>query len=56
MSLIDKIKGILFDEEIEEIPDIKSEIKETKGMDLAEENPIKEIKLPKVELLRIVIT
>ena len=49
MGLIDKIKGILFDEEVEEIPEIKSEIKESKKEVIVDENPIKEIKLPKVE-------
>ena len=45
MGLIDKIKGILFDEEVEEIP----EIKEEKRIEVKEEekNPIKEIKIPK---------
>ena len=53
MSLIDKLKGILFDEEIEEIPEIKKDIRvETKRVEpVEEENPIREIKIPKEEII-----
>ena len=51
MSLINKIKGILFDEEEIEVPVIKNEepkeIKQEIKKPLKEENPIKEIKVPK---------
>ena len=52
MSLIDKLKGILFDEEVEEIPKIKKDIKvESKRVEtIEEENPIREIKIPKEEV------
>ena len=50
MGLMDKLKGILFDEEIEEIPEIKNETKlEIKKEIKEEKNPIKEIKVPKEE-------
>ena len=46
MGLFDKVKGILFDEEEVEIPEIKKESK--KNIEhIKEENPIKEIKIPK---------
>lgn len=48
MGLLDKVKGILFDEEEVEIPEIKKEThKEVKKVNVVEENPIKEIKIPK---------
>ena len=50
MGLLDKVKGILFDEEEIEIPEIKKEQKKPikKNIDtIIEENPIKEIKIPK---------
>ncbi len=52
MGLLDKVKGILFDEEEIEIPEIKKEPKketkkEIKREHLEEENPIKELKVPK---------
>lgn len=54
MSLIDKLKGILFDEEVEEIPEIKSEVRvepRKENIKLEEKNPIKEIKVPKEEFV-----
>ena len=45
MGLLDKVKNILFDEEEIEIPEIKAEPK--KELKKEEENPIKEIKIPK---------
>lgn len=48
MGLLDKVKGILFDEEEIEIPEIKKETrKEIKKEYIEEENPIREIKVPK---------
>lgn len=47
MKLLDKVKGILFDEEEIEIPEIKSEPKKEVKKEVVEENPIKEIKIPK---------
>ena len=50
MGLLDKVKGILFDEEEIELPEIKKEPKkETKKerVVIEEEDPIKEIKIPK---------
>lgn len=49
MGLLDKVKGILFDEEEIELPEIKKETKrEIKNERITEEeNPIKEIKIPK---------
>ena len=52
MSLLDKLKGILFDEEVEEIPEIKKEVSvDVKKEIIKEENPIKEIKLPKEDIV-----
>ena len=45
MRLLDKVKGILFDEEEIEIPEIKPEPKKEKK--IKEESTIKEIKIPK---------
>ena len=58
MSLIDKLKGILFDEEIEEIPEIKKDVKfESKNnIKREEENPIKEIKVPKDDFIEREVT
>lgn len=47
MKLLDKVKGILFDEEEIEIPEIKNETKKEIKKEVVEENPIKEIKIPK---------
>lgn len=49
MGLLDKVKGILFDEEEIEIPEIKEETKKEIKINKIkeEENPIKEIKIPK---------
>lgn len=49
MGLLDKVKGILFDEEEVEIPEIKKEVRKEPKKELVveEENPIKEIKVPK---------
>ena len=53
MGLLNKIKGILFDEEEIELPEIKKEeVKEKPKKQIVEEekverDPIKEIKLPK---------
>ena len=50
MGLLDKVKGILFDEEEIEIPEIKKDNKKVikKNIEpIKEENPIKEIKIPK---------
>ena len=52
MGLLDKVKGILFDEEEIEIPEIKKESKKSiknnnNDFLIEEENPIKEIKVPK---------
>lgn len=50
MGLLDKVKGILFDEEEIEIPEIKKEPKKTAKKNIEpiiEENPIKELKIPK---------
>lgn len=49
MGLLDRVKGILFDEEEIELPEIKKETKREikKERILEEENPIKEIKIPK---------
>ena len=47
MGLLDKVKGILFDEEEIEIPEIKPEPKKEIKKEIKEENPIKEIKIPK---------
>ena len=46
MGLLDKVKGILFDEEEIEIPEIKKD-NITKEHIEEEENPIREIKIPK---------
>ena len=46
MGLFDKVKNILFDEEEVEIPVIKKEPKK-EIKEIEEENPIKEIKIPK---------
>ena len=51
MSLIDKLKGILFDEEVEEIPEIKKEVRIEPKKEIKEENPIKEIKVPKENVI-----
>ena len=48
MGLLDKVKGILFDEEEIEIPEINKEEKKNKKIEKKEEeNPIKELKIPK---------
>ena len=47
MGLFDKVKGILFDEEEIEIPEIKKEHKKNIEKIKVEENPIKELKIPK---------
>ncbi len=47
MGLLDKVKGILFDEEEIEIPEIKKETKRERQIETEEENPIREIKIPK---------
>ena len=48
MGLLDKVKGILFDEEEIEIPEIKKESKKEVVVPKEEEkNPIKELKVPK---------
>lgn len=49
MGLLDKVKGILFDEEEVEIPEIKKETRKEpkREVHVEEENPIKEIKIPK---------
>lgn len=49
MGLLDKVKGILFDEEEIEIPEIKKETRKEikKEFIEEEENPIREIKVPK---------
>ena len=48
MGLLDKVKGILFDEEEIELPEIKPEQKkEIKKERIVEEDSIKEIKMPK---------
>ena len=49
MGLLDKVKGILFDEEEIELPEISKEPKREirKERIIEEENPIKEIKVPK---------
>ncbi len=49
MGLLDKVKGILFDEEEIELPEIKKETKKEVKKEVKEydENPIKEIKIPK---------
>lgn len=52
MGFLDKIKGILFDEEEVEIPEIKREPKNSNKSEVViheeeDENPIKEIKVPK---------
>ena len=46
MGLLDKVKSILFDEEEVEIPEIKTTKREVKK-EVVDENPIKEIKVPK---------
>ena len=47
MGLLDKVKGILFDEEEIEIPEIKKETRKERIVEIEEENPIREIKIPK---------
>ena len=47
MGLLDKVKGILFDEEEIEIPEIKKESKKEVVPKEEEKNPIKELKVPK---------
>lgn len=50
MGLLDKVKGILFDEEEIELPEIKKEPKKEikkERIVIEEEDPIKEIKIPK---------
>ena len=50
MGLLDKVKNILFDEEEVEIPIIKNEQKKEKKIEkveIEEQNPIKELKVPK---------
>ena len=47
MGLFDKIKGILFDEEEIEIPEIKNEHKKSIVTTKEDENPIRELKIPK---------
>ena len=53
MGLLDKVKGILFDEEEIELPEIKKETKKEVKKEVKEydENPIKEIKIPKDDFI-----